>query len=209
MGQNLSNTVHGDTQCTPYFNKCGPVLMNKMAWYNVKACSLASNEARMPLAANTHNGVIKWKHFPHYWPFVQGIHQSPVNFPHKVQRHGISMFLWSALWINGWINNHEAGELGCHCPHYDVIIMARRIAGRTAYQCPTQYKITLSHEYQVLQPCHHGLSCLHMGLREITYTTGISWSGSDDHQSTFLIAPINMVMCTLIWKIQISGWICI
>ena len=22
----------------------------------------------------THDDVIKWKHFPHYWPFVQGIH---------------------------------------------------------------------------------------------------------------------------------------
>ena len=25
------------------------------------------------------------KHFPGYWPFVQGIHQSPVNSPHKGQ----------------------------------------------------------------------------------------------------------------------------
>ena len=23
----------------------------------------------------TDNDVIKWKHFPRYWPFVQGIHQ--------------------------------------------------------------------------------------------------------------------------------------
>ena len=22
-----------------------------------------------------HDGVIKWKHFPHYWPFVRGIHR--------------------------------------------------------------------------------------------------------------------------------------
>ena len=29
--------------------------------------------------------VIKWKHFPHYWPFVRGIHWSPVNSPHKGQ----------------------------------------------------------------------------------------------------------------------------
>ena len=25
-----------------------------------------------------HDDVIKWKHFPHYWPFVRGIHRSPV-----------------------------------------------------------------------------------------------------------------------------------
>ena len=24
--------------------------------------------------------VIKWKHFPRYWPFVRGIHRSPVRF---------------------------------------------------------------------------------------------------------------------------------
>ena len=30
-----------------------------------------------------HDDVIKWKHFPRYWPFVRGIHRSPVNSPHK------------------------------------------------------------------------------------------------------------------------------
>ena len=30
-----------------------------------------------------HDGVIKWKHFPCYWDFVRGIHQWPVNCPHK------------------------------------------------------------------------------------------------------------------------------
>ena len=32
-------------------------------------------------------------------------------------------FLWSAHWINGWVNNHEAGDLRRHRAHYDVIIM--------------------------------------------------------------------------------------
>ena len=27
----------------------------------------------------SHDDVIQWKHFPHYWPFVRGIHRSPVN----------------------------------------------------------------------------------------------------------------------------------
>ena len=31
------------------------------------------------LDRNTHDDVIKWKHFPHYWPFVRGIYQSPVT----------------------------------------------------------------------------------------------------------------------------------
>ena len=36
--------------------------------------------------------AIKWKHFPHYWPFVRGFHRSPVNSPHKGQRRGALMF---------------------------------------------------------------------------------------------------------------------
>ena len=30
-----------------------------------------------------HDDVIKWKHFPRYWPFVRGIHRSPGNSPHR------------------------------------------------------------------------------------------------------------------------------
>ena len=70
-----------------------------------------------------HDDVIKRKHFPHYWPFVQGIHRSPVNSPHKGQWRGALMFLWSVLWINSWVNNREAGDLARHCAHYDVIVM--------------------------------------------------------------------------------------
>ena len=39
-----------------------------------------------------HDDVIKWKQFPRYWPFVRGIHRSPVNSPHKGQLRGALMF---------------------------------------------------------------------------------------------------------------------
>ena len=39
-----------------------------------------------------HDDVIKWKHFSRYWPFVRGIHRSPVNSPHKGQWRGALMF---------------------------------------------------------------------------------------------------------------------
>ena len=32
--------------------------------------------------------VIKSKHFPRHWPFMRGIHRSPVNSPHKGQWRG-------------------------------------------------------------------------------------------------------------------------
>ena len=52
-----------------------------------------------------HDDVIKWKHFPRYWPFVRGIHRSPVNSPHKGQWRGALMFTLICVWINGifWI----------------------------------------------------------------------------------------------------------
>ena len=36
--------------------------------------------------------VMKWKHFPRYWPFVRGIHRSPVDPPHKGKWRGSLMF---------------------------------------------------------------------------------------------------------------------
>ena len=64
--------------------------------------------------------VIKWKHFPRYWPFVRGIHRSPVNSPHKGQWHGALMFSLICIWINVWVNNCEAGDLRHYRGHYVV-----------------------------------------------------------------------------------------
>ena len=47
-----------------------------------------------------HNDVIKWKHFPRYWPFARGIHRSPMNSPHKGQWRGTLMFSLICAWIN-------------------------------------------------------------------------------------------------------------
>ena len=73
-------------------------------------------------AAFTHDDVIKWKHFPRHWPFVQGIHRSSVNFPHKVQRRGVLM-LSSICACTSWVGNGDAGDLRRHRAHYDVPLM--------------------------------------------------------------------------------------
>ena len=41
-----------------------------------------------------HDDVIKWKHFPRYWPFVLVIHWSPVNSPNKATGAEFWCFLW-------------------------------------------------------------------------------------------------------------------
>ena len=72
---------------------------------------------------NMHDDVIKWKQFPRYWPFVRGIHRSPVNSPHKGQWRGALMFSLICAWINSWVNNREAGNLRRHRAHYGVTVM--------------------------------------------------------------------------------------
>ena len=71
-----------------------------------------------------HDDVIKWKHFPRYWPFVRGIHRPPVNSQHKGQWPGAFMFSLICAWINRWVNNREAGDLRRYRAHYDVIVMS-------------------------------------------------------------------------------------
>ena len=70
-----------------------------------------------------HDDVIKWKHFPRYWPFVREIHRWPVNSPHKGQWRRALMFLLSCFRIYGWANNREAGDLRRLLAHYDVTVM--------------------------------------------------------------------------------------
>ena len=81
-----------------------------------------------------HDDVIKWKPFPRYWPFVRGIHRSPVNSPHKGQWRGALVFSLICVWINGLVNNREAGELRRYRAHYDVIVM-HQIKRNTRKNC--------------------------------------------------------------------------
>ena len=61
--------------------------------------------------------------FPRNWPFLQGIHRSPMKSPYKGQWRESLMFSLICAWINCWVNNGEAGDLRRHRAHYDVIVM--------------------------------------------------------------------------------------
>ena len=76
------------------------------------------------MMTNTHDDVIKWKHFPHCWPFVRGIHWSPVNSPHRGHWRGALMFSLICAWLNGWVNSREVSDLRRHRAHYDVIVIS-------------------------------------------------------------------------------------
>ena len=90
-------------------------------WVNF--CLYQDDEKFLDVQVNDTWYVIKWKHFPRYWPFVRGIHRSPVNSPHKGQWPGASMFSLICVWINGWVNNREAGDLRHYRGHYDVTVI--------------------------------------------------------------------------------------
>ena len=72
-----------------------------------------------------HDDIIKWKHFLHYWPFVWGIHWSPVTGEFPSQRP-VTQALMSSLictWTKGRVKNQDAGDLRQHHAHYDVTVM--------------------------------------------------------------------------------------
>ena len=98
-------------------------------WFETPSCPLWHHYNGFVLYAGTnqhHDDVIKWKHFPRYWPFVRGIHRSPVNSPHKGQWRGALMFTLICARKNGWVNNHEAGDLRRYRGHYEVTVMTKQ-----------------------------------------------------------------------------------
>ena len=52
--------------------------------------------------------------FSAYWPCMKGIHQSPVDSPHKGRWSQTLMFSLICAWTNGWTNNQDAGDRRHH-----------------------------------------------------------------------------------------------
>ena len=96
--------------------KLNHVIKREPWWNYVKISRCCSVQSQ-------HDDVIKWKHIPRYWPFVHGIHRSPVNSQHKGQWREALIFSLICVCINDWVNNHEADGLRRHHAHYDVIVM--------------------------------------------------------------------------------------
>ena len=124
------HTVHAASQWETVF-QCNPI-SHWLGVYTVKMWQVIYSSQslhRWTIIGHfadffLHDDVIKLKHFRRYWPFVRGIHRSPVNSPHKGQRRGALMFSFSA-WITDWVNNRESGDLGRHSAYYDVIVMGK------------------------------------------------------------------------------------
>ena len=68
-------------------------------------------------------GAPVWKQRTHLF-YMRGIHRSPVNSPHKGQWRGALTFSLICTWMNGWVNNREAGNLRRYRAHYDFAVMS-------------------------------------------------------------------------------------
>ena len=76
----------------------------------------------------------------------------PVNSPHKGQWGGALMVSLICVWISGWVNNPEAGDLKCYHAHYDIIVMINSASlvrslthwGRAMHICVSKLTIIAS-----------------------------------------------------------------
>ena len=163
-------------------------------------------------AMDQHDDVIKWKHFPRYWPFVLGIHRSPVNSPHKGQWGWALIFSLICVWINGWVNNREAGDLIRYRAHYDVTVMVSIIV---------QFVWPLLLHFYVANSTHYSVNTVKISVMgsqitslTIVYSTVYSGTNQRKHQSSASLAfvrgihrwPVNSTLNWPVTRINISIW---
>ena len=103
-----------------------------------------------------HDDVIKWKHFPRYWPFVRGIHRPPGNSSYKGQWRGALMFSLICARIYGWVNNGEAGDLRRNRAVYGVTVMSYTFHGTVQLHEANHQ----NHNKNLLLISHKGSHCM-------------------------------------------------
>ena len=71
---------------------------------------------------HVHDDVIKWKPFPPLLALCAW--NSPVTGEFPTQRPVTQSFdVLLCAWINGWVNNREAGDMRRHRGDFDVIVV--------------------------------------------------------------------------------------
>ena len=94
-----------------------------------------------------------------YWPFVRGIHWSPMNSPHNGRWRRALMFYLIYARTNGWVNNGDAGDLRRHRAHYDVTVMGDTYLSLVPSGCVGQGSGTVL----CILRSDHGLRLLEVG----------------------------------------------
>ena len=81
---------------------------------------------------------------------LRGEFTGPWWIPCKGQRRGAMVFSWVCVWINGWVNNREAGDRRRYRAHYDVTVMFSPPPTNTIYASP---RISSCSLYQTMKNC--------------------------------------------------------
>ena len=137
---------------TPYHGN----VTNFTEWLQIKSTQhrtmiFALTEKTAHHLNNEHDDDLKWKYFPRYWSFEQGIHRSPVNSPHKGQRRRALMFSFICAWINVWFETPSNS-------------LWRHRNGNTIPQICKQNNFLLPHCVQMHIFNRFGLTCIWLRL---------------------------------------------
>ena len=120
--ERVTYCVHNLVQCGPGGSRIYTRLVNPHRCHRPRTTLLHRVHNCSPLKQQTW-----WRHqmetFSALLAFCAGIRRSPVNSPHKGQWRGALMFSLICARINGWVNNHETGDLRRHRHHNDVTVM--------------------------------------------------------------------------------------
>ena len=135
---------------------------------------------------------------------------SPVNSPHKGQWRGALMFSLICVWINGWVNNRDAGDLRRYRAHYVVIVMYFKYllySTRFFAVLLTEFDLRLrtKHTFHILQKriifaqmTLHGIKqvdvshCILTGSQSESYATKSHESSSDSKKNIQAIQSDNI-----------------
>ena len=100
--------------------------------------------------ASEYDDVIKWKHFPRYWPFARGIHRSP-NSPQRPVTRNFDDFFDQRL--NKRLRKQSWGWfLRRHRAHYDVTVMIYlkpKFVAMTTLSSPATVQVSVVTTYGV------------------------------------------------------------
>ena len=81
-------------------SECNPMMFFWVDTQKFWAHLCAGSRTQQKFSRNLvwHDDVIKWEQFPLSWPFVRGIHRSPVDSHHEGQWRGALMFFLICAW---------------------------------------------------------------------------------------------------------------
>ena len=106
--------------CT--LNICVPHGQSRMPVTNF-AEEVNPSSVKLPL-------IIQWR-YSSWWHHQIGSFSASLALcagnSHKGQWRGALMLSLVCVWINGWVNNRDAGDLRRYRAHYDVIVMLTQI----------------------------------------------------------------------------------